>query len=117
MKYKPYKNEFLEWERSKKIISKSAIHNKFIEKLRIKCLKNIDLLCELPFYNGLSIEKISKAFERYARSYKIRLIDSKDPLVQLTPSNQSIEDLFKNLLRETEGFKYQTPVKLLLMKY
>ena len=30
------------------------------EKPKIKCLKNIDLLHELPFHDKLSIEKISK---------------------------------------------------------
>ena len=43
--------------------------------------KNIDLLPELPFYNELSIEKTSKAFKRYARSYIIKIIDPKDPSV------------------------------------
>ena len=81
-------------------------YNAFIEKLKIKHLKNIDLLHELPFYDKLSIEKISEAFKRYARSYKIEIVDSKDPLVQLEASKSSIKDLFKDLLDEIKGFKY-----------
>ena len=37
---------------------------------------NMDLPHELPFYDELSIVKISQAFTRYARSYKIEIIDS-----------------------------------------
>ena len=32
-------------------------YNKHIEKLKIKCLKNIDLFFELPFYEKLNILK------------------------------------------------------------
>ena len=38
---------------------------------------------------------MSEAFKRYVRSYKIEIIDSKDPLAQLEPSKSSIKDLFK----------------------
>ena len=78
---------------------------------------NIDLLHELPFYDELSIEKISKAFKRYARNYKIEIIDSKDPLAQLDASKSIIKNLFKDLLREIKGFKYQVTVKVLLGKH
>ena len=94
-----------------------SFFNTFIEKPFIKHLKNIDLLHELPFYGKLSIVKISKAFKRYARSYKIETIDSKDPFVQLAASKSSIKDLFEGLLHEIKGFKYQTTVKVLLSKH
>ena len=45
------------------------------EKPHIKRLKNIDLLHDFPFYDELSIVKISQAFKRYARNYKIEIID------------------------------------------
>ena len=35
------------------------------------------------FYDELSITEVSKAFKRYARSYKVEIIDFKDPLIQL----------------------------------
>ena len=39
-----------------------------------------ELLHELPFYDKLSVVEISKAFRRYARSYKVEAINRKDPL-------------------------------------
>ena len=56
---------------AKRLFQILPFYNVPIEKPRIKHLKNIDLLHELLFYNELSIEKISKAFKGYARSYKI----------------------------------------------
>ena len=73
-------------------------YNVLIEKPNIKHLSNIELLHELPFYDELSAVEISEALKRYARSYKIEIIDSKDPLVQLEARKSSIEDLFKDLL-------------------
>ena len=75
------------------------------------------MLHKLSFYDKLSIEKISKAFESYARSYRIEIKDSKDPSVQLIASKSSIKDLFKNLLYEIKGFKYHITVKVLLRKH
>ena len=80
-------------------------------------LSNTELLHELPFYNELSVVEISKAFRRYARSYKVEIIEPKDPLVQLEASKSSIEDLFRDLLNEMEGFKYQITVTVLLCKH
>ena len=50
-------------------------------------------------------------------SYKVEIIERKDPIVQLEASKSSIKDLFNNLLNETKGFKYQITVKVLLKKY
>ena len=88
-----------------------------IEKPCIERVKNIDLLHELPFYDELSTVKISQAFKGYVRSYKVEIIISKDPLTQLEASKSSIEDLFKDLLDEIKGFKYQITVKILLSKH
>ena len=46
-------------------------HNKPIEKPKVKRLKNIDRLAELPFYEQLSVIKTNQAFRGYAMSYKI----------------------------------------------
>ena len=59
---------------------------------------------------------MSKTFTKYARSYKVEIVDHKDPLVQLEASKSSIKDLFKNLLNEVKGFKYQITVAILLSK-
>ena len=89
----------------------------FIEKPNIKRLNNIDLLSEPPFQNELNVVKTSKAFRGYARSYKVEIIDPKDLLIQLMASKLSIKDLFKDLLYEVKGFKYQIKVKALLIEY
>ena len=54
-----------------------------------------------------------KAFKRYARSYKIKIIGSKYPLSQLEASKSSIKDV----LDEIKGFKHQITVKFLLRKH
>ena len=112
-----YKNEFL--EERKGLFQELPFYNTFIEKPRIKHLKNMDLLHELPLDNGLSIEKISKAFEHLKDMQEVielKKIDSKDPLVQLKASKSSIRDLFQDLLIKIKGFKYQITVKGLLHK-
>ena len=85
-------------------------YNKHIEKPKIKRLKNIDLLSELPFYEELNVIKTNHAFRGYAMSYKVELVEKK----KLEASNSSIKDLFNDLLDETKGFKYQITVKILL---
>ena len=91
--------------------------NVSIEKPKIKRLKNMDLLAELPFYDQLNIIKTDQAFSGYATSYKIEIVEKKDLIVQLEESKSSIKDLFNDLLNETKGFKYQITVKVLLKKY
>ena len=92
-------------------------YNKSIKKPIIKRLKNIDRLAQLPFYEQLSVVKTDEAFRGYAMSYKVEIIERKDPIVQLEASKSSIKDLFNDLLNETKGFKYQITVKVLLKKY
>ena len=92
-------------------------NNKPVEKANIKRLKNIHQLAELPFYKQLSIIKKNQAFRVYAMSYKVEIVEKKDPIIQLEASKSSIKDLFNNLLNETKGFKYQITVKVLLKKY
>ena len=50
-------------------------------------------------------------------SYKVEIIEKKDPIKQLEASKSSIKDLFSDLLNETKGFKYQTTLKVMLKKY
>ena len=52
-------------------------YNKHIEKPKIKRLKNIDLLSELPFYEELNVVKRNQAFRRYAMSCKAEIIEKK----------------------------------------
>ena len=89
-------------------------YNKPIKKPKVKRLKNIDQLIELPFYEQLDVIKTDQAFSGYAMSYKVEIVDKKDLIVQLEASKSSIKDLFNDLLNETKGFKYQITVKVLL---
>ena len=52
-------------------------YNKSIEKPKVKRLKNIDRLVELPFYEQLSVIKTDQAFKGYAISYKVEIIEKK----------------------------------------
>ena len=67
-------------------------YNKHIEKPKIKCLKNIDQLPELPFYEKLSIIEANQEFKGCAMSYKVEIIERKDPIVQLEASKLSIKN-------------------------
>ena len=57
-------------------------YNKPIER-PIKRLKNIDPLVELPFYEQLSTIKTDQAFKWYTMSYKVEIIEQKDPFLKL----------------------------------
>ena len=50
-------------------------------------------------------------------SYKVEIVQTKDPIVQLETSKLSIKYLFSDLLNKTKGFKYQITLKVLLKKY
>ena len=82
-----------------------TFYNKLIKKPKVKRLKNIDRLAELPFYEKLSITKINQAFRGYATSYKAEIIQTKVPILQLEVSKLSIKNLLNDLLNETKGIK------------
>ena len=92
-------------------------YNKHIEKLKVKRLKKIDLLSELPFYEELNIINTNHAFRGCAMIYKVEIIEKKDPIKQLKASKSSIKNLFSDLLNETKRFKYQIALKVMLKKY
>ena len=52
-------------------------YNKPIKKPKVKCLKNIDQLIELPFYEQLDVIKTDQAFSGYAMSNKVEIIEKK----------------------------------------
>ena len=98
------------------------LHNKHIEKLKIKRLRNIDLLSELSFYEDLNVIKRNHAFRGYAMSYNVEITEKKDPIKQLEAIKSSIKDLFSDLqtlrlvLNKTRGFKYKIILKVMLKK-
>ena len=65
----------------------------------------------------MNLIKTDHAFRGYAMSYKVELIEKKNPNKQLEASKSSIKDLFCGLSNETKGFKYQTMLKVILKKY
>ena len=72
-------------EREAKILFQELLfYNILIKKTRIKRIKNIDLLHELLFYGELSIVEIPQGFKRYARGFKIEIIDSKKYFTSIT---------------------------------
>ena len=93
---------------------KLPFYNVSIDKPKIKRLKNMDLLAELPFYDQRNIIKTDQTFSGYAMSYEVEIVDKKDLIVQLEATKSSAKDLFNDLLNETRGFKYQITVKVLL---
>ena len=91
-------------------------YDTYIEKPKIKKLDNVELLKELPLYDDLSIVKNKVAFSGYAKVYKIEIADRKDVIVQLKASEIVIKDLFKDIVVELKGFKYQITLCILLAK-
>ena len=77
------------------------------------------MICFLNFlfYEELNVIKTNHAFRGYAMSYKVELVEKKDPIEQLEASKPSIKDLFNDLLNERKGFKYQITLKVMLQKY
>ena len=96
---------------------KLPFYSKHIQKPKVKRLKNIDRLLEFSLYEQLDVIKTDQAFSGYAMSYKVQIVERKDPIVQLKASKLSIKNLFNDILNETKGFKYQITVEVLLKKY
>ena len=73
------------WDESE-IFRILPFYNSYIERPKIKKLRNAELFKELPFYDDLSIVKNKNAFSGYAQSYKVEIVDRKDVIVQLKTS-------------------------------
>ena len=63
-------------------------YKKPIKKPKVKRLKNIDQLAELPFYEQLNVIKTNKVFRGYAMSYKVEIIEKKIQLYNEKQVNQ-----------------------------
>ena len=55
----------------------------------------------------MNIIKTNHALRGYEMSYKVEIIEKKDPINQLEASKSSINGLFSYLLNKTKGFKYK----------
>ena len=103
------------WD-ANKIFKMLPFYNTHTDQPRVKKLNNVELLKELPFYDELSIVKNKTAFSGYAQSYKIEIVAKRDVVVQLKASKINIVELFKDLLNESKGFKYQITLAVFLSK-
>ena len=105
----------MHWD-ANKMFKILPFYDTYIEKPEVKKSNNVELLKELPFYDELSIVKNKASFSSYAQSYKIEIVDKRLVVVQLKASEISIKELFKDLLIELKGFKYQITLAFLLSK-
>ena len=76
----------------------------------------VTIMLMLPFYDELSIVKNKTAFSDYDQSYTTEIVDKRDVITQLKASEISIKKLFKDLLIELKGFKYQITLAISLSK-
>ena len=76
----------------KKLFQKLAFYNTFNEKPKIKLFKKHRFTAGASFHDEPNIYEMAEEFCWYARSYKVEIVDSKDPLAQLEASKLSIED-------------------------
>ena len=106
----------MQYDLNKELLKILPFYYSFIDTPRIKNLSNIQLLRELPFYDDLNIIINKAAFSGCSKSYKIEIIDKIDMIAQLKSSEISLKDLFKDLLNELKGFKYQITLCVLLSK-
>ena len=63
------------------------------------------MLSELPYYEELNVIKTNHAFRGYALTYKIQLVENKDPMKQVEAIKSSVKYLFSDLLSKTKFFK------------
>ena len=71
-----------------------SFYNKRIKKPKVKRLKNTDRLGEIPFYEQLNVITTDQALSDYAASYKVEIVERKDPIVQLETIKLRIKNLF-----------------------
>ena len=105
----------MQWD-ANEIFKILSFYNTYFEKPEVKKLNNVELLKKLPFYDELGIAKNKNVFSRYAQNYKIEIFDTIDVIIQSKASEIVIKELFKDLLIEFKGFKYQITLTILLSK-
>ena len=102
---------------SKKLLQEQPFYKQPIKKIRIKKLKNKELLHELPFYVDINISRKERAFKGYAKTYDKEIINNRNLSDSLVISKPAIKDLFSNLLRNKNCFKYVLTAKISLEKH
>ena len=59
----------------------------FIKSDAVKKYCNVKLMSKLPFYEYLDVKEISDAFKKYAKSYRVEIVDKKDPFSYIRVKN------------------------------
>ena len=103
---------------------KNFADNRFLSELpflpkKVKNLTNYQLSRELPFFPKrlknilpfydtvrISISRGERAYKRYIEPYNVKVVDRISSSDSLFLAKSSIVDLFKDLLKEKRGFKY-----------
>ena len=65
----------------------------------------------------LIFQENKRAFKRYTETYQAEIINNKNLSDSLVISKPAIKDLFSNLLRDKNGFKYVLTAKISLKKH
>lgn len=53
------------------------------------------------------MQKYSSTFKNYGHSYTVKMLDFRDPAIQLNITKACIKNRLKDLLVETNSFKFQ----------
>ena len=85
---------------TKELLSEQPFYEKSIRNQLTKKLTNQELLQALPFYDDVRILRKRRAFKKHAETYEVETIDNKSLSDPLFLSNNSIKNLFNDLLRE-----------------
>ena len=70
----------------------------------------------LPFFDSVGISRREHAHKYYAETYDVEVIDNKSLDDSLFLAKKSINDLFRDLLKEKRGFKYNLEVVVTLKR-
>ena len=71
----------------------------------------------LPFYDSVGILRREHAHKHYAETYDVEVIDNTSIDDSLLLAKRSINDLFRDLLREKRGFKYNLYIVVTLKRW
>ena len=87
------------------LLSEQPFFKQPIRKPCVKKSSNHELLQVLWFYDVINVLRKARAFKKYAETYEVEIINSKNLLDLLSVSKNNIKNLFDELLREKKGFQ------------
>ena len=101
---------------TKGLLCKQPFCKESIKKARVEKLNNNELLHELPFSDDINISRKKMAYKKYAETYEVEIINGKSLSDSMSMSENSIKNLFDDLLGEKRGFNYALSNKIILKK-